>query len=710
MPATQTTKLGACPHDCPDTCSMIYTIEEGRLIHVKGNPDHPMTRGALCGKINDFERHHYNPDRVLYPMRRSGPKGSGQFTRISWTEALDEIHARFSEVRDTHGREAILPYNYLGNEGVVQGLTVGDAFFNKLGASVAEKTFCGSGSCTAWLLTVGPTNGLDPMSFTQSKYIIIWGCNSISTNIHHWHVVKEAQRAGAKVVVIDPYRSRTAKEADWHIMPKPGTDGALAMSLIHCIINGNLIDSEYVEQYTVGFDQLKERAEPFTPEYAEKICGVPAADIRMLAHEYATTRNAAIRPGVAVERSAGGAQALRAIFSLPALTGAWKDPGGGVYQMPLWEFPVHWDRVCRPDWIPQGTRAVNVLKLGAVLNGEAGLSPGIHALMVYNANPVSNSTETAAIKKGLAREDLFTVVSEHFVTDTARYADILLPATMAAEHDDMMFSWGHFFFTLNQKAIEPPGETVSNAELFRRLAKRFGFDDPQFSMSETELMEWYLDWDSPKMAGASMEHFREQGWYRLNIGDAETRTPHAEGNFPTPSGKCEFFSQGALDNGNFVAPPFRQMYEAEQGGEALDPLPGYVPANERPETNGALAARFPLNIVSPKSHGFLNSQYANEAHKIARQGEQAILINPSDASGRQITEGALVRVFNERGTFHGQAQVTEDVPPGLVVASLGYWHSLNRDGAVNVVSSSKYGGMGHSPTFSDNLVEVGLAV
>ena len=713
MAATQSTnlatKLGACPHDCPDTCAMIYTVEEGRLTGVKGNPDHPMTRGALCTKLNDFERHHYNPDRILHPMRRSGPKGSGQFTRITWTQALDEIFSRFSEVVEAHGREAILPYNYLGNEGVVQGLTVGDAFFNRLGASVAEKTFCGSGSCTAWLLTVGPTNGLDPMSFSQSKYIVIWGCNSVSTNIHHWHVVKEAQRAGAKVVVIDPYRSRTAKEADWHIVPKPGTDGALAMSLIHCIINGNLIDRDYVEKHTVGFDQLKERAEPFTPEYAESLCGVPAADIRMLAHEYATTRNAAIRPGIAVERSAGGAQALRAIFSLPALTGGWKDPGGGIYQMPLWEFPVHWDRVCRPDWIPEGTRAVNVLKLGAVLNGEAGLDPGIHALMVYNANPVSNSTETAAIKRGLGREDLFTVVSEHFVTDTARYADILLPATMAAEHDDMMFSWGHFFFTLNEKAIPAPGEAVSNAELFRRLAKRFGFTDPQFSMSEAELMEWYIDWDSPKMGGIGMDHFREHGWYRLNLGDPQTRTPHAEGNFPTPSGKCEFFSAAAAENGNFVAAPFRQMYAAEQGAEPLDPLPGWVPQNEAPTTNGGLAARFPLNIVSPKSHGFLNSQYANEAHKIARQGEQAILINPSDASGRKIVEGVLVRVFNDRGAFHGQARVTDDVPPGVVVASLGYWHALNRDGAVNVVSSSTYGGMGHSPTFSDNLVEVGLA-
>jgi anaerobic selenocysteine-containing dehydrogenase len=704
------THLGACPHDCPDTCAMIYTTEGDTLVSVRGNPEHPMTRGSLCVKVKDFEKHHYNPDRLMHPMKRVGAKGEGRFERISWDEAIDTIHARFSDTIATHGPQAILPYNYLGNEGLVQGLTVGDAFFNKLGATVAEKTFCGSGSCTAWLLTVGPTNGMDPLSFAQSKLIIIWGCNSVSTNIHHWHIVKDAQKHnGARVVVIDPYKSRTAKEADWHIQPKPGTDGALAMAMINVIINGNLTDMDYVEKHTVGFDELKERAQAFTPEYAETLCGVPAEDIRMLAHEYATTRNAALRPGVAVERSAGGSQALRAIFSLPALTGAWKDPGGGVYQMPLWEFPVHWDRVCRPDLIPEGTRTINVLKLGAALTGESDLDPGVHALMVYNCNPVSQSADTDKIVKGLEREDLFTVVSDHFVTDTARYADILLPATMAAEQDDMMFSWGHFFFTLNQKAIPAPGETISNAELFRRLAKRFGFDEPQFSMSEKELMEWYIDWSSPKMAGCDMDHFRTVGYWRLAVGDPATRTPHAEGDFPTASGKVEFFSQAAKDNGNFVAPPFRQMYEKMQGGEALDPLPGYVAPFESAETSPEEARRFPLNIVSPKSHGFLNSQYANEAHKIRIQGEQAILINPADAGARGVADGALVQVFNGRGQFHGAAKVTEDVPPGVVVASLGYWRSLNRDGAVNIISSSAYGGMGHSPTFSDNLVEVRLA-
>lgn len=709
MTDTATTKVGACPHDCPDTCAMIYTVESGVLTQVRGAPDHPMTRGTLCGKLADFDRHHYNPDRILHPMKRVGAKGTGTFERISWDEALDTIHARFTAIAAEHGAEAILPYNYLGNEGVIQGLTVGDAFFNKLGASVAEKTFCGSGSSTAWLLTNGPTNGTDPLSFSQSKLIVIWGCNSISTNIHHWHIVKEAQRGGARVVVIDPYKSRTAKQADWHIQPKPGTDGALAMALIHVIIAGNLVDNDWVENHTVGFEALKERAQAFTPDDAAAICGVPAEDIRLLAHEYATTRNAALRPGVAVERSAGGAQALRAIFCLPALTGSWKDPGGGVYQMPLWEFPILFDRICRPDLIPEGTRVVNVLQLGAALNGELGLNPGLHGLMVYNANPVSNSAETAAIKRGLARDDLFTVVSEHFVTDTARYADILLPATMAAEHEDLMFSWGHFFFTYNEKAIEPPGEAVSNAELFRRLAQRFGFTEPQFAMTEVEQMQHFIDWTSPKMGGVDLDGIRERGWLRLDVGEPETRTPHAEGHFPTPSGKVEFFSASAAAGGNFVAPPFRQMYMAFQGGEPLDPLPGYVPAFERPETNPAQAARFPLNIVSPKSHGFLNSQYANEAHKVARQGEQAILINPADATWRRIADGAVVRVFNDRGTFHGNATVTDDVPPGVVVASLGYWHALNKDGAVNVISSSAYGGMGHSPTFSDNLVEVRLA-
>jgi len=683
---------------------MVYEVVDGQLVEVRGNKNHPMTRGTLCVKLKDYHDHHYNPDRVLYPLKRSGPKGSMQFERISWDEALDTIKTRWTEIIDKHGSQAIMPYSYLGNEGLVQGLTAGDAFFNRLGTTVNEKTFCASGSSTAWLLSVGPTGGVDPESFVHSKFIVIWACNTISTNLHHWPFVLEARKRGAKVVVIDTYRSRTAKQADWHICPKPGTDGALAMGIINAIIEGGLVDQDYVDNYTVGFEDLKARAAEFTPEYVEKITGVPAADVIQFAKEFATTQPSVIRMGVALERHAGGGQTIRAVCAIPALTGSWRHVGGGLLQMPLWEFPVHWDRVSRPDWIRVGTRVVNNLRLGRALTGEMELDPPIMSFFCYNTNPVSQAPETDKIVKGLQREDLFTVVAEHFITDTARYADIILPATMAGEHDDMMFSWGHFYLTLNQKAIEPRGEAVSNSEIFRRLAKVMGFDDPRLHMSDQEQIEHFLDWDAPAMGGIGMDHFLEHGYFHLAVGTPDDRLPHAEGNFPTPSGKVEFKVEGAK---NFVAPPFRHMYEEMQSGEDVDPLPGYVPPRESPETNDTLGKLYPLNIVSPKSHGFLNSCYANEPHKIRSQGEQFVMISPEDAASRQIREGDPVRVHNARGGFEGFAKVTDDVPAGRVVATLGYWRSLNRsDGSVNSISSDAHCGLGNAPTFSDNLVEV----
>ncbi len=683
---------------------MVYEVVDGQLVEVRGNKNHPMTRGTLCVKLKDYHDHHYNPDRVLYPLKRSGPKGSMQFERISWDEALETIKTRWTDIIEKHGSQAIMPYSYLGNEGLVQGLTAGDAFFNRLGTTVNEKTFCASGSSTAWLLSVGPTGGVDPESFVHSKFIVIWACNTISTNLHHWPFVLEARKRGAKVVVIDTYRSRTAKQADWHICPKPGTDGALAMGIINAIIQGGLVDQDYVDNYTVGFEDLKARAAEFTPEYVEKITGVPAADVIQFAKEFATTQPSVIRMGVALERHAGGGQTIRAVCAIPALTGSWRHVGGGLLQMPLWEFPVHWDRVSRPDWIRPGTRVVNNLRLGRALTGEMELDPPIMSFFCYNTNPVSQAPETDKIVKGLQREDLFTVVAEHFITDTARYADIILPATMAGEHDDMMFSWGHFYLTLNQKAIEPRGEAVSNSEIFRRLAKVMGFDDPRLQMSDQEQIEHFLDWDAPAMGGIGMEHFLEHGYFHLAVGTPDDRLPHAEGNFPTPSGKVEFKVEGAK---NFVAPPFRHMYEEMQSGEDVDPLPGYVPPRESPETNDTLGKLYPLNIVSPKSHGFLNSCYANEPHKIRSQGEQFVMISPEDAASRQIREGDPVRVHNGRGGFEGFAKVTDDVPAGRVVATLGYWRSLNRsDGSVNSISSDAHCGLGNAPTFSDNLVEV----
>jgi len=400
------TFFGACPHDCPDTCAMVYEVQDGKLVEVRGNKDHPMTRGTLCVKLKDFHDHHANPDRLKYPLRRTGPKGSRQFERISWDEAIAEIGRRWREIIVTHGSQAIMPYSYLGNMGLVQGINSGDPFFNRLGTTVNEKTFCASGSSTAWLLTVGPTGGVDPESFVHSKFIVIWACNSISTNLHHWPFVLEAQKRGAKVVVIDSYRSRTAKAGDWHICPRPGTDGALAMGIINSIIAQGLVDQNYVDQHTYGFEELKARAAEFTPDYVERITGVKASDIRTFAKEFATTQPSVIRLGVALERHAGGGQAIRAVCALPALVGSWKHVGGGLLQMPLWDFPVDWMKVSRGDWIKPGTRAINNLKLGAALTGEMQLDPPLKSLFVYCTNPVSQAPETNKIVAGLQREDL----------------------------------------------------------------------------------------------------------------------------------------------------------------------------------------------------------------------------------------------------------------------------------------------------------------
>ncbi|NKB36659.1 MAG: molybdopterin-dependent oxidoreductase [Gammaproteobacteria bacterium] len=700
------THFGGCPHDCPDTCSMVFEVEDGKLTGVRGNKDHPMTRGGLCVKLKDYEKRHYHPDRLLYPMRRTGPKGSKQFERITWDEALDEIISKWKAIIDEHGPQAIIPNSYLGHQGLVHGLNGGDAFFNKMGATVCERTFCGEGSATAWVLTNGPTSGLDPESFIQSKYIIIWGCNSMSTNLHHWHFVEDARKKGAKVVVIDPYKSRTAKQADWHVRVKPGTDGALAMAMMNVIIEEGLVDQDYVDNYTVGYEELAARAKERTPEWAEEITGCPAEDIRTLAREFAKTSPAAIRVGVAVERNWGGSQAIRAICCLPSLTGAWREVGGGIHQMTFWEHPYALDVISRPDFIPEGTPVVNNLQIGRALTGELDLATPIMSMMCWNTNPVTQAPEGDKIIKGLEREDLFLVSAEHFLSDTAAYADIVLPAAMGSEMEDIILSWGHNFFTYNTKCTEPPGEALSNNEIFRRLAAGMGYEEDRFKWSDSECLENFINWDSPACEGIDLDYLREHGFARIGIGEPDKRTPHKEGNFPTPSGKCEFFSETA-SNGNFVIPPFRQMYEGMQPGNAepLDSLPDYVASKESAEADPELAKKYPLNVIAPKSHGFLNSCYANMEHKIKGQGEQFVLISEDDASARGIKDGSQVRVFNDRGAYEGVAKISDDVSAGLVVSSLGYWRQLNK-GTVNVVASADFGDMGHSIRVFDTLVEV----
>ena len=697
---------GACPQDCPDTCAFLYHVEDDRLVEVTGDPDHPMTRGGLCVKLKNFAEHHYNPSRLLYPMRRMAAKGGSEFHRISWDEALAEIKERWTDITGRYGAEAIMPHAYLGHQGTLNGLTCGDAFFNRLGASVAEKTYCESGSSTAWMMTVGPTGGLDVESLAYSKYVIVWAMNMINTNLHAWPFILKARKNGAKIVVIDPVRTRTAKQADWHIRIKPGTDAALALGMMNVIIGEDLVDHDYVVKYTLGFAELKARAAQYPPEKVAEITGVPASDIRKLAREYATVQPSAIRQGVALERSRGGGQAIRAITCLPALVGAWRHVGGGTVEMPIWEFPFKFDKICRPDWIKPDTRVINELDLGAALTGEMRLDPPVMSLFVYNSNPVSQAPAQSKIISGLMRDDLFTVVSELFITDTARYADILLPATMQAEQYDLMVTWGHLYMMLNQPAIPAPGECVPNVELFRRLARTMGFDDPYWDMTDDEMLEEFYDWNSPQLKGITLPLLKEQGFIRLNVGDPDKRAPHANGNFKTPSGKCEF-KASAAENGNFVVPVWRSMYEAMQPAEPVDAVPDYLPPNESPQSNPELAKRYPLNIVSPKPHAFLNTQYANEPVQQRRQGEQTLLIHPQDAAARNIQSGTYVRVFNDRGSAEARAELSEDVMPGLVLSSVGHWPSLNRGGtSINAISADNHCSLGQAGTYSDNLVEV----
>jgi anaerobic selenocysteine-containing dehydrogenase len=696
-----TTVRAACAHDCPDTCAMLVTVEDGKATEVRGDPDHPFTRGGLCVKVNNYQDKVYSADRLLHPMRRSGPKGSGEFEQISWDDALDEIAGRFKATIAQHGPESIMPVSYLGTQGILNGLNVGDPFFNALGATITERTYCDSGACTAYTMTIGATAGVDPESLVHSRYIIIWACNMLSTNLHLWPFVAEAQRRGAKVVVIDPMRHRTAKHADWHIPIRPGTDGALALAMMHVIINEGLTDEAYVRDHTVGYADLAERVQQYTPEWAEGETGIPAEDIRTLSREYATSEPSMIRIGVAIERHAGGGQTVRAIACLPALVGAWRKVGGGLLQLPLWAFPVNWGALMHPELATPGTRVINQFQLGLALTGEMQLDPPVNALMVYNSNPLVVCPDQDKLVAGLSREDLFTVVSDHFLTDTARYADIVLPATTQLEQHDIMFSWGHFYVSLNTPAVEPLGEAVSNTELFRRLAARMGLTDPCFTRTDAQMMAEAFDWSAPAMEGITLESLRETGWARLNLPGPDEFAPHAGGNFPTPSGKTEFRSSIAETAGNFVVPLFRQGCDEFQAGGEVDPLPYYI----RPRGSGD--AGYPLNHISPKSHAFLNSSAGDQPKQLSVQGEQTVIMHPRDAGERGIISGQYVRVFNERGRYTARAKVSPDIAVGVVISPMGGWRKNARDeSTVNAVNPVVFADLGNAPTFSDSRVEI----
>jgi anaerobic selenocysteine-containing dehydrogenase len=667
---------GACPHDCPDTCALLTTVENGRAVRVQGNPAHPMTDGVLCAKVSKYTERTYHPERILTPLKRVGPKGSGQFVPVGWYEALDDIAVRLQAIA-ARDAQAILPYSYAGTMGLVQGESISARFFHKLGASLLDRTICASAGAEALTQTLGNKVGMKVQHFAESKLIVIWGSNSIGSNLHFWRIAQEAKRNGARLVCIDPRKSETADKCHEHIALLPGTDAALALALMHQLITHGWLDQDYIDRYTLGWDQLRERALQWPPERAAQVCGVSVEQIEGLARDWGTTRPAAIRLNYGMQRVRGGGNAVRAIACLPALTGAWRHPSGGLLMSSSGHFPVRRAGLQRPDLLGQRRpRTINMSTIGDDLLRQSSdeFGPKVEALIVYNSNPVAVAPQSGRVVQGFAREDLFTVVLEHFKTDTADYADYILPATTQLEHWDIHTTYGHTDVLLNRPAIAPVGQAKTNTDIFRALAHRMGFDEPCFDDSDEQLCRMAMGDDK------DFEVLLEHGFASLPIPDA----PFAEGHFPTPSGKCEFFSQRLADQG-------------------LDGLPDHVPNYEVQGTD----ARYPLAMISPPARNFLNSTFVNVQSLRDIESEPLLEIHPQDAAVRGIVDGAVVEVFNDRGRYLCKARVCERARPGVVNGLGIWWRKLGLDGTnVNELTSQKLTDLGRAPVFYDCLVEV----
>ncbi len=665
-----------CPHDCPDTCAMLVEVDDnGRAVRVKGDPENPYTHGGLCVKVAHYEKRTYHQDRVFYPMKRAGRKGEGKFERISWDEALDTIAARLLAIAKENP-QSILPYSYAGTMGLLQGASMDRRFFHRLGASLLDRTICASAGMHGMRYTVGASVGTNPETVDQAKYILIWGSNIITSNIHLWRYILRARSQGTKIVTIDPLRTRTGEQSDEHIAIMPGTDGALALAMMHIIIRDRLQDQDYIDRYTLGFDALKERVREYPPSRASQITGIPEATIERVTHEYATHSPAFIRVNYGLQRHAGGGMAVRNIFCLPALLGSWRYPGGGAVLSTSGFFKYNYAALERPDLIEGHPRTINMSKLGEALTNA---DPPVRAIVVYNSNPGAMAPDQQCVLAGFEREDLFTVVLEHFQTDTADYADILLPATTQLEHFDIHRAYGHTYAMLNEPAIDALGESKPNTEIFRLLAARMGFHDPCFQDSDEEMARQALT----GLNGITMDELKEKGWASIGVGDA----PFAQGNFPTPSGKCEFYSERLKD---------------------LDPLPTYIPPREDRLSNPTLARKFPLVLISPPAHHFLNSTFVNQFHE--KEIGPTLEIHAADAATRRITDGSAVQIFNGRGSFLAKAVVTDRTRPGVVSAPSIWWNKLVPGGRnANSTTSEEVTDLGGGATFYDNLVDVRLA-
>jgi len=667
---------GACPHDCPDTCALEVHVKDGVAQKVTGSSEHGPTAGVLCTKVARYTERTYHPDRLLHPLRRVGKKGEGRFERIGWEEAIATIATRLAAVAAIDPQQ-ILPYSYAGTMGLVQGESMSQRFFHRLGASLLDRTICASAGSAGHAITLGSRIGIDVELADRAKLIIFWGCNAITSSVHFWARAQQAKRLGAKLVAIDPYRSLTAEKCHTHIALLPGTDAALALGLMHVLIRDDLVDHDYLSRHTLGFDELCERASQYGPERVASICGIETAQIESLAHLYATTRPALIRANYGLQRVRGGGMAMRNIACLPALIGAFREAAGGILVSTSGNFAIDNQALSRPDLLAGRTpRTINMSTIGRALNDT--VAP-VRAVIVYNSNPVAVAPDSARVAAGFAREDLFTVVLEHFQTDTADYADIVLPATTQLEHLDVVKPYGHYDMVANNPAIRPLGEAKPNTEIFRLLAKAMGFSDPCFDDSDEAIARSAIaeDWD--------FDAVRAQGWKR--IGAAKGVARFADGGFDTPSGKVEFFSSAAQSLG-------------------LDPLPDYIEPLE--DTRGALARRWPLAMISPPARNFLNSSFVNVTSLRASEGEPWLDIHPDDARVRGIAEGGYVRVFNDRGSIELRARVSDRARRGVVVALSVWWKKLTRDGknANELTNGDVLTDMGRAPLFYDCLVQV----
>lgn len=648
---------GACPHDCPDTCTWLVTVDDnGRAIQFEGDPGHPITQGALCSKLKRYPDRVYSPDRILHPLRRIGAKGEGKFERVSWDAALTETAERLKDTVAKHGPLSAMPYNFAGTIGMLQRYA-GEQFFQRVGATEMLGDICGATACDAVSSVVGNIDPMQPEDLEYSRFILIWGTNTVVTNLHLWSgPIRKARRAGAQVVVIDPIKTPTAERADWHVQLKPGSDAALALAMMHVIVRDGLHDQNFIEKHTLGFDQLCERIKEYTPQKAADITGIKASDIENLARAYATTRPSVIRLLVGMERYSNGNTSMRAVACLPALIGGWGERGGGLCQFTVFTFfeALDYSVIMPNEELPPRKRSVHLSQLGLALT-DPEMEPPIDWLMVYNSNPVVTAPNQNLTIEGLRRENLFTVVHEQFMTDTALYADIVLPATTQFEHLELMPSWGTTYVAINPPAIEPLGEAVPNTELFRRLSSAMGYTEDFLHFSDEKRIRRMLESGSALMEGITYEGLLETGWASLNM---DGYNPLKAGQFATPSGKCEFYSDTLLQAGR-------------------DPLPTYEPLVEANYGNGA---RAPLHLVSAKTSHFLNSEYVNLRHKGTAKHEPEVEINPVDAEAREITDGTLIRMFNRYGEVQVRASVSDVTKPGVVYMPFNWWPASTPNG------------------------------